>query len=152
MTRVDVHFNIPAAGRLLYGCRLIRKIYRSGARLVILDPERTTLERLDQALWTFSPLDFIPHVMAGDALSGTSPVLLATRIDDALPHHEILLNLGGEPPPYLSRFERLIDLVADDEPSRQAGRERWRHYSERGYPITRYKVGASTLDEHGEAG
>ena len=141
MTRVDVHFNIPAAGRLLYGCRLVRKIHRSGARLVIYDSDRATLERLDQSLWTFSPLDFIPHVMAEDELSANTPVVLASRLDEGLPHHDILLNLGSAPPPYLSRFERLIDLVADDEAARSAGRERWRHYADRGYPITRHKFG-----------
>ena len=70
MTRVDFHFN--ATDKLGYACRLVRKIRRTGPRVVVFgDP--LTLAEFDRLLWTFSQLDFIPHVHAGDPLAGRTP-------------------------------------------------------------------------------
>jgi len=137
MTRVDVHFNIAADQKLAYCCRLVRKIYRAGQPLVIYDDQAARLAALDQALWAFSPLDFIPHVGAGDALAPDTPVLLASRAYD-FPHHAVLVNLAEQTPAFFSRFERLVDLVGDDPQDLVAGRQRWRFYTDRGYPIERH--------------
>ena len=61
--------------------------------------------------------------------------VLAAAADAALPHRAVLVNLGTEVPAGFERFERLIELVAEDEASRGAGRARWRHYKDRGYGI-----------------
>ena len=58
----DVAFHTGIANPLDYACRLLRKAYRSGARVAVhADP--ALLDRLDQALWTFEPLEFVPHIM-----------------------------------------------------------------------------------------
>lgn len=154
MTRVDVHFNIAGNQKLAYCCRLVRKIYRAGQPLVIYDDQASRLAALDQALWSFSPLDFIPHVDAGDDLAPATPVLLASRAHD-FPHHAVLVNLAGETPTFFSRFERLVDLVSDDPRDVVAGRQRWRFYTDRGYPIERHdaaRASASAALRSGPAG
>ena len=40
----------------------------------------------------------------------------------------------------LACFGRVIELVSQDGADRQAGRMRWKHYSDRGYTITRHDV------------
>lgn len=132
MTRVDFHFNAP--DKLRYACRLVRKIHRSGTRVVVFSSDQAQLGEFDRLLWTFSPLSFIPHVAVGDRLASETPVLLAS--DDApAPWHEVLINLGPETPAHFSRYERLVEIVASDETDRRAGRERWKFYRERGYPM-----------------
>lgn len=54
------------------------------------------------------------------------------------PHHEVLLNLGRAAPAGFESFGRLIEIVANDEADRRAGRQRWKHYAQRGYPIERH--------------
>ncbi|MFT3802751.1 MAG: DNA polymerase III subunit chi [Burkholderiaceae bacterium] len=137
MTRVDVHFNIGQDEKLGYCCRLIRKIYRAGQPVVVYDDQPARLAALDRALWSFSSLDFIPHVGAGDELAPHTPVLLAGREYD-FPHHAVLVNLAEQTPTFFSRFDRLIDLVGDDPQDLVAGRQRWRFYTDRGYPIDRH--------------
>ncbi|MDR0479806.1 MAG: DNA polymerase III subunit chi, partial [Burkholderiaceae bacterium] len=40
-------------------------------------------------------------------------------------------------------YARLIELVGqDDEADRAQARERWKHYAERGYAITRHDLAA----------
>jgi DNA polymerase-3 subunit chi len=137
MTRVDFHFNVP--DKLGYGCRLVRKICQAGHRAVVYcdDPER--LSRFDQALWTFAPLSFIPHTMADDRLAARTPVVLTDRVCD-LPHHEVLVNLGSDTPEFFSRFDRLLELVASDDGDRSLGRNRYRFYKDRGYPLTTHEA------------
>lgn len=140
MTRVDFHFNAP--DKLGYGCRLVRKIHRAGQKAVVCAADAALLDRFDEALWTFSALDFIPHVWAHDPLAAQTPVVLAgpDAAVEALPHHDVLVNLGGAQPPWFASFERLIELVGDDEPDRVGARERWRFYRDRGYALQRHDV------------
>ena len=139
MTRIDFHVNTP--DKLAYACRLIRKIVRSGERSVVF-ADRDSIGPLDQALWTFSELDFIPHVRAGDPLTAQTPVVLCSDAIDP-PHCEVLVNLSGITPPFFSRFERLIELVSADADDRTQARERWRFYKDRGYPLESHDLAAA---------
>ena len=140
MTRVDFHFNAP--DKLLYGCRLVRKVYRSGGKVLVWCEDAVALARFDQLLWTFSEQDFIPHVSATDALAAETPVLLTAEPVDSV-HHEVLVNLGQQTPPIFSRFDRLIEVVADADTDRELARGRWRFYKDRGYPLQAHDLARS---------
>jgi DNA polymerase-3 subunit chi len=94
------------------------------------------LARLDTALWTFSALDFVPHVYADSPLAGRTPVLLAASLAGAEPGWEVLMNLDDEVPPdpvsLGGRFERLIEIVSRDEDDRRLARDRFRVYRDAG--------------------
>jgi DNA polymerase-3 subunit chi len=137
MTEVAFHFNAP--DKLGYACRLLRKAVASGAKVVVTgDPG--LLRELDIALWTFSALDFVPHchgATAAQAVVEASPVVLADSARVA-PHRQVLVNLGAVVPEGFERFERLIEVVTTLEDDRQQARQRWKHYADRGYAITRH--------------
>jgi DNA polymerase III subunit chi len=139
MTEVAFHFNVP--DKLAYACRLLRKANGSGAKVVVVgEPE--LLQRLDTELWTFSALEFIPHCHAASAepqVLQASPVVLAGSAR-ATPHQEVLVNLGGRIPEGFERFERLIELVSQDDDDRVQARARWKHYADRGYVIRRHDL------------
>ena len=151
MTEISFHFNAP--DKVAYACRLLRKAVNGGARLVVAG-EAQALERLDAALWTFSPLDFIPHCFAdaGAGMVAVSPVVLGILLEDSAlaganaPHRQVLLNLGALVPDGFERFERLIDVVGTGEEDRQVARDRWKHYASRGYAITRHDLAGSTAN------
>ncbi|SAK62644.1 DNA polymerase III subunit chi [Caballeronia arationis] len=137
MTRIDFHTNVGDS--IAYACRLVRKAYLSGEPIIVL-AEPARLAAFDEQLWTFSPLDFVPHCMAGSPLAKDTPVVLAANLDDA-PHHRILINLGQSVPVQFARFERLIEVVGDDEEELAAGRQRFRFYRDRGYALNMHKQG-----------
>jgi DNA polymerase III subunit chi len=136
MTRVDFHSKVP--NKLLYACRLVRKARAADMRVVVFARDSQQLSALDKALWTFSELDFLPHVMADDALASQTPVILTDDAEAELPHHQILINLSGETPAHFARFERLFEVISNDEDDLTAGRERYRQYQQRGYPLTHF--------------
>lgn len=138
MTEVAFHFNVP--DKQAHACRLLRKAVGNGAR-VLVTAELEVLQQLDRLLWTFSQQDFISHAMAGgdDRLVAASAVVLSETTGNS-PHHQVLLNLGSTPPAGFEMFERLIDIVSQDEADRQLARVRWKYYSDRGYSITRHDI------------
>ena len=138
MTEIAFHFNV--ADKLLYGCRLLRKVYASGARVVVT-AEPDVLAELDQLLWRFSPTDFVPHgrLDSGKPSRGEAPVLLAESLN-ACAGYSVLVNLGQAVPLEFERFERFIEVVAQGEEDRLAARSRWKHYTDRGYAMKRHDL------------
>jgi DNA polymerase-3 subunit chi len=136
MTRIDFHSNVP--DKLGYACRLVRKARAANCRIVLLARDRADLAALDQALWTFSEQDFLPHVTADDALAATTPVILTDSDQVELPHHQILINLSAATPEHFARFERMFEIISADDADKAAGRERYRFYQQRGYPLTHF--------------
>ena len=141
MTEVAFHFNAP--DKLGYACRLLRKAVGTGARVMVTG-ESAALRELDIALWTFAPLEFLAHTY-GDVTPvalAASPVVLAESVRAAPHHQQVLVNLGGSVPEGFERFERLIEIVTEDEADRLDARRRWKHYADRGYAITRHDLKA----------
>ena len=100
------------------------------------------LQRVDGQLWALSPTDFIAHCEAtsADPLTlAASPIVFCTSCELS-PHHEVLVNLGGDVPSGFERLERLIEVVGADAEDRQQSRRRWKHYQERGYAIVRHDL------------
>ena len=141
MTEIAFHFNVD--DKLVYSCRLLRKAYLSGAKVVVTAaPE--ILDQLDQLLWSFSPTEFVPHCRASapeNSLTVT-PVLLAESLT-ACPHYGVLVNLGQSIPAEFERFERFIEVVTQDDDDRLAARGRWKHYTDRGYAMKRHDLAAA---------
>jgi DNA polymerase-3 subunit chi len=136
MTRVDFHSKVP--DKLLYACRLIRKARTAGMKVVVYLQDAQQLSQFDQALWTFSEQDFIPHVVAGDELADQTDVIMSFDASDELPHHQILVNLSTLTPDHFARFERMFEIVSTDEQDLTAGRGRYKHYQNRGYALTHF--------------
>jgi DNA polymerase-3 subunit chi len=139
MTRIDFHVNAPS--KLAYACRLARKAYGAGARMVFYAADERVLAQFDRALWTFSTLDFIPHCRVRDRLADVTPIHLAAAADvEHCLHHDLLVNLDREQPSSFARFERLIEVVGADDEDLAAARARWKFYKDRGYPLDRHDL------------
>lgn len=140
MTDIQVHYGVGQP--LWHACRVARKGYRLGTPLALAAPA-AILKELDVLLWTFDAQSFVPHMRLapGQAMPPAWPVpVCLTEDPDQVPHHAVLVNVGEAVPRGFERFERLIDIVGVDTPSREAGRARWLHYRERGYEIQRVEV------------
>ena len=153
MVRLEFHTDL--ADPLGYSCRLLRKAYRQGLRVVVCgEPER--LNRLDTLLWTFEQLEFIPHarLRAGERPDATllarTPIWLADTAA-TWPAAPVVVNLGDQPVDEPARFERIVEIVGDAESDLQAGRARWRHYVSSGLKPERAGHAATATAADGDA-
>jgi DNA polymerase-3 subunit chi len=91
-------------------------------------------------LWRSPPTGFLPHCRLDSPLAAETPIVVDHRVQ-----HEgaaaVLINLSPAPPPFFSRFERLVEIIGSDDDQTAAGRERWRYYKERGYALRSHSLG-----------
>jgi DNA polymerase III subunit chi len=136
MTQVDFYFN--ATDLFDVTRRLISKALKAkNNATVVVAADAASLQGLDAHLWAFDATSFVPHVFASDALSSKTAVLL-TQGDEDVPHshYGLMVNLGLAVPVRFSRYARVIELVGSDETSVLKGRERYKWYKARGYPMS----------------
>lgn len=132
MTRID--FYRYAEDKVRLACRLAARAYEAQAKVVVWSPEPSVLETFDKALWSFQATRFVPHVALESPLAAETPVILA-RSGESLPHHEVLLNLGDEWPPFFASFDRVLEIVGTDEADKERARARYAFYTQRGYEL-----------------
>ena len=143
----EIAFHTGIANPLDYACRLLRKAYRSGARVAV-HAEPALLDRLDQALWTFEALEFVPHVVlprdgADPQRVAMTPVVLVKGAAVAPAACRIGVTLAGHPVADVAAFDRLIAIVGLDSAHREAGRLRWREYERAGHAVSHVAKPAS---------
>jgi DNA polymerase III subunit chi len=139
MPSIAFHFNAP--GKLAYACRLLRKAVAAGSTVAVVADE-PTLGKLDEQLWSFSALDFVPHG-SFDALTPEqrllTPIWLCRSADQGQ-GRQVLVNLLPTVSQGLEAFERVIEIVSNEEADKQSARVRWKHYTEQGHEIVRHDL------------
>ena len=137
MTTID--FYTHCADRLEVAAKLVAKAWAQHGSVRVLTAGEALTAQFDGVLWKSPPTGFLPHCRLGSALAGQTPIV----VDHALQHDgpaAVLINLHPSPPPFFSRFERLVEIVGVDEVEAAAGRERWRFYKERGYALRSHNL------------
>jgi DNA polymerase-3 subunit chi len=133
-TQVDFYLlgTTDARTRLTTACRLAEKAFDQGLHVAVRTAHQSETVELDDLMWTFSDRSFVPHGVwpAEPAIADGTPVLIGSG---ALPdsHRDVLINLTAESADF-TRYGRVCEIVAADEPARQAARARWRAYRSAG--------------------
>lgn len=139
MSRVDFYIlpDDDEPRRQSYLCRLVDKATRKGLRVWIHAPG--SAQALDERLWTFSQGSFVPHELAGRDADPDCPVLIAESGEPG-DEREVLINDGNEIPAFVSRFQRIAEVVNAEPGRRQSGRNRFRQYREQGHELHHHEV------------
>jgi DNA polymerase III subunit chi len=131
----EINFYTAVANPLTATARLVGKAYAQGRRVRVVTPDAEATQALDKLLWEQPVESFLPHVTLASKHVAATPVI----VDHALTHDgaaDVLINLGTATPSFFARFERMFEIVGQDESVAAAGRERWKFYKARGYPLT----------------
>lgn len=129
-----VNTQFDMACQLLTG--FLREPETSNYKTYIYTEDESMARHLDDALWIFQPLAFIPHCLyPGDQVAG---VLIGHELPEKA--MDCLFNLSTRIIPNYDQYARLYELISDDENPKQLARERWRSYSNQGHTPKAYKV------------
>lgn len=139
----EITFYTHAADPLDVARRIALKAHAQGRQVMIYAPDGATADAVDRLLWTTPALGFVPHCRDDDALAGETPVLIGSN-PDALARADVLINLHHEQPPAFARYERLVEIVAEDDRALDPGRQRYRFYQARGYALTTHDLRQTT--------
>lgn len=143
MTRIDFYVlgGKDTAARYDLIAKLSEKAAGRKQNVFIFSEDKEVLATLDDILWNFRSVSFVPHALIDDPVSSlvdTDPVQLSSSEPGF--DRQVLINLSGEVPPFFSRFERTLEIVNDDPSVRDPGRDRYRFYQQRGYPLQHHKM------------
>ncbi|MDH3355582.1 MAG: DNA polymerase III subunit chi [Chromatiales bacterium] len=139
MTQVDFYI-LEDDSRDQFICRLTEKIYAQGKTVYIHTEGDEQSRHIDQLLWSFQDSSFIPHHTDCDSEGHEkSPVEIGSG-ELSEHHNEVLINLQTEVPLIFSRFERVAEVIQGGEADRVFGRERFRFYRDRGYPLQSHNI------------
>jgi DNA polymerase III subunit chi len=130
----------PAA-QLTVACRIAEKAWKTGSTVLIQHSDPGELGKLDVMLWTLgNEQGFIPHEIATEAprLSAIPVVLnTGTGPTEAV---DVLINLNPQLPTHPELATRIIEIIDADPARRAAGRERFKAYRERGFPLEKHDL------------
>jgi DNA polymerase-3 subunit chi len=118
---------------------LVDKAYGQGHRVYVNAPSDQVARHLDRLLWTYQQSSFVPHGMLGEVDGQLTPVLIGWARDPT-GEKDVLVNLTLEVPVFFSRFDRLAEVIGIDPEQRSKGRERYRFYRDRGYPLQYHEM------------
>lgn len=144
MTRVDFYVLSGAdpEARLALVCRLAEKAHEQGQTVFVHGDDEALLARVDEALWSFRPSAFVPHrlIPTGELTSAADSDPVQISNGEPGPDRRVLINLGATVPAFFSRFERALEVIDQSASVRDAGRERYRFYQHRGYPLKHHRL------------
>lgn len=147
MTQIDFYIlqENASAARWHFACRLVEKAFRHGHNILITLDEDTDINAFDELLWSFKPESFIPHRILSPtgSAAGAERVLISNHSPDQNPfirEHSLLINLARNIPAAFSDFERLIEIVIQEENVLKNTREHYHFYRKGGYSIEHRKI------------
>ena len=140
MTQIDFFSNAP--NRIDYVARLLQKVQQRGQTAVVYG-EAQTLQALSVALWQTN--GFLAHELLLEPMNelhNIAPFILTAHPHEHFPHHEVLINLSDEQPTFFAQFERLIEVVPNEDAPKQMARDRWQSYKHTGYAMKHHDIAA----------
>lgn len=140
MTRIDFYFNVASKAEVAR--KLAAKALHAEKHILIFTRDKTRARELDASLWASPQLSFLPHVLCGHPLAAKTPVLIGDD-PEKLQRPDVLINITAEIPDCFARFDRLLEIVTEDPLDKEAARNRFRYFRERGYPLEVHDLKAS---------
>lgn len=120
-------------------CRIVEKAYGGGQKIYVHTAYADQCERVNALLWTFRQESFIPHQLADTKDATGCPVVIGHDGRQA-GVRQVLVNLSASIPAFAIDYQRLAEVVADDEQSREAGRRRYAAYRRQGHELKHHEV------------
>ena len=138
MTRVDFYILADAEedAALRFACALSLRALAKGTPVHIHTRNSGQGSELDTLMWDYPKHRFVPHQLNSATPESIAPVHI--DCDEPRLNEGLLINLGEDVPQFFGRFDRVAEIVVGA--TREQGRERYKHYRGRGYPLHHHEL------------
>ena|SRR5438128_4047344 len=127
-----------------FTCRLIDKAYLLQKKIFIQISSHEEGQRIDELLWTFRDISFIPHCYLG--VNSVIDPLLSVNIAANKPSEldaDILFNLSPKVPTYFTEFSRIIEVVSEEKENKNQSRQKYKFYKTQNCQLTMHNISTS---------
>ncbi len=146
MSRVDFYILPDGAGADRFACTIAKKAWATGNRVYIHTQSEEKAKNIDDLLWTFRDISFIPHELYNGTENENTPVTIGFG-NDFPELSQVMINLDLEIPEFSSKFDRIVEIVGGNETNKQYARQRYRQYKNGDYETHDHKI--NNLQDHG---
>jgi DNA polymerase-3 subunit chi len=129
--RVDFYILQGEANREMMACRLCEKAWQQGLPVFVLTQSAGHAQQVDDLLWTFNDGGFLPHQLADQKpvrINEKPVTTIGWQMLPAAEDYPVLINLSESIPGGYARFERVAEIINQNETVKQAGRKRFTQY------------------------
>ncbi len=129
--------------RYIVACRVAEKAYKLGQQVFILADSTDQIMTLDNLLWSFRQGSFVPHLIVDEEAQDISELIPnVVKIGTNSNRHSatVLINLTVQIPDNFERYERIAEIVDQDEQIKQAGRQRYKTYQAKNIDLKTHKL------------
>jgi len=141
MSRVDFYILPDRTATDRFACTMAAKTWSLGNRVHIHTPSEEMAEVLDNLLWTFRDISFIPHEIYNGINNKEAPVTIGFGNNFPQPS-QVMINLDYKIPQFASNFDRIVEIVGGNETNKQYARRRYRQYKDENYETHDHKIDA----------
>ena len=120
-------------------CRLAEKALKLGNSIQIRTNNPSETELLDDLMWTFSNKSFLPHAKQSENIN--APVVIGHDMNEQ--NCDLLINIATEPPKDIKQFQRIAEILNNDDTIKKRGRVRYTEYKRMGCTVQHHDI-AST--------
>jgi DNA polymerase III subunit chi len=139
MPRVDFYILAEQGNRERFTCDIANKIRQQELQLYIHTGSMEEAVMLDDLMWTYKDISFLPHCLVDADDSNNSTITIGWQGMTAK-SNEVLINLSTTVPEFVASFERIVEIVATDDRSKQQARERYKHYRQAGFELHNHNM------------
>jgi len=128
---------------MVFACRLCEKAMSQGMKIYIHIGSEKAAQDMDDLLWSFKPESFIPHTIVGldEDLDADEeiPVFIGYGTSCSI-SATLLINLSEEIPAFHDQFERIAEIVPNQEAAKIRLREHWNLYKAKGFDLKHHAL------------
>lgn len=118
--------------------KLLDRAVAGGYRICVLANSDERVEQLNQLLWTYDAVSFLPHGSDKDEQSENQPILLSANVDVRNSANLLVVTDGRDVEQ--GGFERILDIFdGNDQQATVAARIRWTLYKNAGHELTYFR-------------
>jgi DNA polymerase III subunit chi len=131
MAAIDVDFyllettSVEESGRAI--CLKLEEFYLQGKKIYVNIETHELAKWLDDQLWTFRDVSFVPHSFVNDEKLQIAPIKIG-YLASPTESYDILFNLTKTVPDYFANFTHIVEIVPNSEALKIASREKYKFY------------------------
>ncbi|MDM8565057.1 DNA polymerase III subunit chi [Candidatus Halobeggiatoa sp. HSG11] len=120
-------------------CQIADKAWHQNYQIYVHSESQMAAEQLDMMMWVFKEESFLPHDVYYSNTSSIAPIQIGYT-NQACKDMEVLINMSKVIPPFFEQFQRIAEIVDNNNIEREAGRNRYRFYKEQNYNLKVHEI------------
>tara|TARA_R110002072_G_scaffold8552_4_gene43326 strand:- start:2535 stop:3008 length:474 start_codon:yes stop_codon:yes gene_type:complete len=137
----EIQFVITQDDNLTKISELINFYYKNKNKIIVLFNSQKECELLDESLWSYDNISFIPHNIYSNNNMSLSPVLIANKsLIPQITKYNMLINFSDIVLSQYSSIDKIIEIVMPDTKKKAISRSHYKFYKMNGIEVTTHNL------------